>query len=733
VNAGTLTYGVSNALSSGNLTANGGIINLGTYSDTVGTVTLTSGEINSSTGVLTGTSYAVASGSASAILAGAVNLTKTTAGTVTLSGTNTYTGITTVSGGTLSVSTIGNGGAGGSNLGNATNAASNIVFNTGTVTLQYTGSTASTDRSYTTTTGLTTQFDIINPSATLTWSGSGTATTAPINKIGPGTLKFSAAQNHTGLTSVLQGTLQYGVDNMLSTGALTVNNGTLDINNFSDSIAIITLANDGSIIDSGGSTAILTTTSAMTLQSGTISARIGGSMGSAFSKSTTDRVTLSGDNTFTSTSTSTTAGYIRLGHSNALGASGTSTSTTINSGAVMELVGNITIPATKTFAVSGSGINNVGVIRNISGTNTISANIPLGATNTRINSDAGSLTIPTVSGNTFNVLFGGAGDITVSGAISTTTGTLTKDGAGTLTLAGTNTYTGTTTISGGTIAASSTDSLGTGVSSNTLIFDGGTLKANGTITSPSARAITLTGNATFDTNDNSITLNGTVGSIGGLTKTGSGTLTLGNTTTVGGDLTISAGTLVAPTSLTLSGDFSNSGTYTHNNGTVLLTPADLSVSILGSSNTTFYNLTNNTANSTLTFKAGNTYTFANTLTINGTANNRITVNSDNPGSQWYMTLSGTASVSYLNVKDSGCSGGNSVGVNYTLVNNGNNGACWSFVLISGGSSGNIESSATPDPDQGGGGAGGGGGIEGTGDGDNQGGGGNGGGTVGDIG
>jgi subtilase family serine protease len=135
----------------------------------------------------------------------------------------------------------------------------------------------------------------------------------------------------------------------------------------------------------------------------------------------------------------------------------------------------------------------------------------------------------------------------------------------------------------------------------------------------------------------------------------------------------------------------------------------------------------------LTFKAGNTYTFANTLTINGTANNRITVNSDNPGSQWYMTLSGTASVSYLNVKDSGCSGGNSVGVNYTLVNNGNNGACWSFVLISGGSSGNIESSATPDPDQGGGGAGGGGGIEGTGDGDNQGGGGNGGGTVGDIG
>lgn len=731
VNAGTLNYGVSNALSSGNLTANGGIINLGTYSDTVGTVTLTSGEINSTTGVLTGTSYAVASGTASAILAGAVNLTKTTAGTVTLSGTNTYTGITTISGGTLSISSIGNGGVAG-NLGQATNAAANIVFNTGTATLQYTGSTASTDRSYTTTTALTAQFDIINRSATLTWSGSGTVTTAPVNKIGPGTLKFSATQGHTGLTTVLQGTLQYGIADMLSNGTVTVNNGTLDINNFSDSVGVITLVNDGSIIDGGGSTAVLTTTGSMTLQSGTISARIGGTVGTTLNKSTTDRVTLSGDNSFTGTVISLGAGYLRLGHNNALGASGTGTTTTITSGAVLELVGNITIPATKAFSVSGSGISNVGAIRNISGTNTISANIPLGATNTRINSDAGSLTIPTVSGNTFNVLFGGAGDITVSGAISTTTGTLTKDGAGVLTLSGVNTYTGTTTISGGTIAASSTDSLGTGVSSNTLIFNGGTLRANGTITSPSTRAITLTGDATFDTNGNSITINGTVGSAGGLTKTGTGTLTLGNTTTVGGDLTISTGTLVAPTSLTLSGDFSNSGTYTHNNGTLLLTPADLSVSILGSSNTTFYDLTNNTANSTLTFKAGNTYTFAHTLTINGTANNRITVNSDNPGSQWYMTLSGTASVSYLNVKDSGCSGGNSVGLNYTLVNNGNNGACWAFVLISGGSSGNIESSGTPDPDQGGGGAGGGGGIEGGGGGGDQGGGGSGGGG-GDIG
>ena len=77
---------------------------------------------------------------------------------------------------------------------------------------------------------------------------------------------------------------------------VTVNNGTLDINNFLIVFGVITLVNDGSIIDGGGSTAVLTTTGSMTLQSGTISARIGGTVGTTLNKSTTDRVTLSGDN-----------------------------------------------------------------------------------------------------------------------------------------------------------------------------------------------------------------------------------------------------------------------------------------------------------------------------------------------------------------------------------------------------------------------------------------------------
>lgn len=101
VTAGTLQAGVNNALASGGLTVNGGSYNISTFTDTVGPVTLISGSIVGTTGILTGSSYAVESGSISAILAGTGGLTKTTTGTVTLSGANTFTGTTSISAGTL--------------------------------------------------------------------------------------------------------------------------------------------------------------------------------------------------------------------------------------------------------------------------------------------------------------------------------------------------------------------------------------------------------------------------------------------------------------------------------------------------------------------------------------------------------------------------------------------------------------------------------------------------------
>ena len=100
----TLAYGASNVIYTGGVMVSGGTLNLVTYSDSVGAVTLTSGSIlGGAASTLTSTvGFAVQSGSASAILAGTgIAMTKTTTGAVTLTGANTYTGLTTVNGGTL--------------------------------------------------------------------------------------------------------------------------------------------------------------------------------------------------------------------------------------------------------------------------------------------------------------------------------------------------------------------------------------------------------------------------------------------------------------------------------------------------------------------------------------------------------------------------------------------------------------------------------------------------------
>ena len=85
------------------MNVNGGVLSMSSYSGTVGPVTLTSGTISGTTGVLAGTSYNVQSGVVSANLgdnAGSV-LQKSTTGTVVLSGSNSYAGGTLVQNGLL--------------------------------------------------------------------------------------------------------------------------------------------------------------------------------------------------------------------------------------------------------------------------------------------------------------------------------------------------------------------------------------------------------------------------------------------------------------------------------------------------------------------------------------------------------------------------------------------------------------------------------------------------------
>ena len=105
IDAGTIALGANDVLpSTGAVTINtGGSLDLATFTNTVGTVTLSGGTIEGSTGVLTSTSdYVIESGIINGILGGTgIGLTKSTTGLTKVNGTSQYTGTTTINAGIL--------------------------------------------------------------------------------------------------------------------------------------------------------------------------------------------------------------------------------------------------------------------------------------------------------------------------------------------------------------------------------------------------------------------------------------------------------------------------------------------------------------------------------------------------------------------------------------------------------------------------------------------------------
>lgn len=137
----------------------------------------------------------------------------------------------------------------------------------------------------------------------------------------------------------------------------------------------------------------------------------------------------------------------------------------------------------------------------------------------------------TLTGNNRDLTFAAAADIVVSGAITTGSGTLVKQGTADLHLGGANTYTGGTTISGGSV-----------------VLDASEVLANaGDVTVAAGGALRLSGYAE------------TIARLGG-----AGEVDLG----AGGSLTLASGTS------TFSGTFSGTGSLVLNAGSVLVLGAD---------------------------------------------------------------------------------------------------------------------------------------------------------------
>jgi autotransporter-associated beta strand protein len=304
--------------------------------------------------------------------------------------------------------------------------------------------------------------------------------------------------------------------------------------------------------------------------------------------------------------------------------------------------GNITIGGTHSLTLRGLGIDLSAATKNL----TLSAPLALGAN------------------QTWNVATGRT--LVVNGAVSGT-GALTISGDGTVTLGGDATYAGVTTIDAtGKLKTTAANVLpggeGTGnfVLNGTLDLNGfaqsiNGLSGTGIVDNTGAAATTLT----LGGNDAAMTFAGTLQDTGGalgLTKTGTGTLTLtaanthvGPTTLAGGTLafsnvaalqnssaisladgtllrpTVGGASIAAPITLGAAGTTANISAPTDLPGAGVVSTLTLGGAIGGAGNLTFTSSANQNALSTILLSAPSTYAGSTLLDTSGTTATQLIV------------------------------------------------------------------------------------------------------------
>ena len=550
ISAGTVQIGnAATSLGTGALTMAGGTFDLNNFSQSIGTLSGT-GSVVLGSGTLTINDTALATYSGT--FTGSGSITKAGSFALTLSGAS-GAGAVNVNGGTLALG------------------ASNILSDSGAISIASSG-----------TLNIATFSDTVGSatlnSGTIAGSGTLTAGTYSLNggavtaNLGTGTLTQSSntttLSGTSGATTIIinGGTLALGgSEHLADSGALTVNSGgILNLGGYTETVGAVTLT--GGTITNGN----LTGTN-YAVQNGTISANLGGSGG--LTMSGTGTVTLSGINTYTGT-TAVNAGTLVLNGGNAIwdagvvnvGASGTlqlganETIGTLNSsgtivpgtytltatnynfgGGVINTnlgSGNLNFTASTTLnGSSGAGnvqvtggtlqlggsnrftntpavqlSNTAGVILDLNNTNQTIGSLAGGGT-TGGNITLGSGTLTTGALNT---------DTTYSGTISGTNGDLVKVGTGTQALNGASTYTGGTALNQGTVSVGNSAALGTGQ----LTMAVGTTLQAGAAGLNLANNVIVAGAENINTNSNNLTLSGLISGVGALNKNGAGTLTL---------------------------------------------------------------------------------------------------------------------------------------------------------------------------------------------------------------
>ena len=566
INAGTILAGSTTALSATsayNLTVAGAILDLGGFSNTIGSLagvagttvqtvagpaTLTTGGDNTST------TYA---GLITNSVGNALSLVKNGNGTFTITGANTYTGTTTHNSGGLLINNNTALGAGNFVINNA---GAGTVFGSGVAGVTFANATQ-----------INGDFSV-NPTGTLTASGpvtlNGTRTITgtnantfnfggPIGELAPGTgvvftsvpasiFQYSglAANTYTGLTTV-QGnaTLQLnktaGID-AIGTGGLTVQN-TATVTSLADqqiNDGATVLLNNTATFNLNGRKETITTLNTdagtttvvrldgggvggtLTVNNGTVNGQIidNGSGGNLVKNGAAgDALTLTRANAYNGRTT-LNSGILNINNDTALGTS----TLRINGG----LVGN-----TDLLTVSHTFANSVVVQGSfeVNGPQQLisSGPVSLAVANTTINTLAGGLDFNGVISEVNPV-----SNLTFTGATSTTFGG-----------AGSNTYSGLTSVDGGTLTLAKTGGA-TAVAGHLNIANGATVKFGG----PAASNQQIAGTSNVDVRG-TFNLNGHNQAIN--TLTGDGSVLLGNAALTAGQLTVNGGVF--------SGDISDNG------------------------------------------------------------------------------------------------------------------------------------------------------------------------------
>ncbi len=597
LNDGVISLGNAKGLgaTTGELTINGGILDLNDFSATVGRLSGTGGLITNLYG--TGTSKLTTNSGLSGAYAGdisdgsgVVSLEKAGSGILTLSGSNSHSGGTILSGGGLNLnhaSALGTGLftiSGVTTLDNTSGSALTLATNNAQAwnsNFTFRGSSALDLGTGNVTMNATRTVTVASSTLTVGGAISGTSPSFGLTKSGTGTLVLAGENTYTGATTISQGTLQLG--NGGASGSLQgaiINNATFVLNRSDDGILGNLMSGVGRFVKNGAGAVELTGTNTYSggtvLNEGSISLGNVRALGAA-----TGDLTVNGGS-LDLRGFSPTVGLLSGSGGSIVNTTGASTLTTNTAksgsfaGTLADQGGTLALfkAGTGTLTLSGSNSHGGGTILSGGGLNLNHASalgtglFTIAGVTTLDNTTGSALTLVTNNAQAWNSNFTfrgssaldlGTGNVTmnasrtvtvasstltvggtISGATSTTG--LTKAGAGTLVLTANNAYNGPTTISQGTLQ------LGNGGPSGALgvgaIVNNATLAVNRSEALGMSNIISGSGRLVKD-GSGVLQLNGASSYTGG-TVINSGLVTLGNTRALGattGDLTVNGGVL----------------------------------------------------------------------------------------------------------------------------------------------------------------------------------------------